>query len=369
MTGVARRVRDQRRRSHSGGRASRSTPANGTMSIAVAWSRSLVTVLLLVVGGHLVGVPAVTAPVALVVAGVGFVAGVPHGAIDHLMATRLTGARPIVLVGAAYAGVAAVAWALMTWAGPIPLVVVVALSALHFGLGELEVARQLTGWRPSRFPAAAIVFAGSGALALPLARSSDQLREVATAVSPGLAVLIGAAPVQIGLMGIWLIAALVAVTASIWSGHPAVAVDIVLIGAIGMVVPPLLAFAVWFGGWHALRHTARMLTVEPGCAALLATGRRSAAVRRLVRLAALPSIAALTALAALTWLTAEAPDPTVVVAEVLRLLLALTVPHMVVVLWLDWTTDPKGEPPHSTQTDIAVNDFHHLNGRGSRGLW
>ena len=44
-------------------------------------------------------------------------------------------------------------------------------------------------------------------------------------------------------------------------------------------------------------------------------------------------------------LTMAAPDPTVVVAEVLRLLLALTVPHMVVVLWLDRTTDPGNDTP------------------------
>ena len=49
--------------------------------------------------------------------------------------------------------------------------------------------------------------------------------------------------------------------------------------------------------------------------------------------------AALTVVAALAWFTVVAPDPTTVVAEVLRALLALTVPHMVVVLWLDRSAD------------------------------
>ena len=299
----------------------------------------------LVAGGNLVGFPAITAPVALVVAAVGFVAGVPHGAVDHVMAARLTDGRPIVLVAVAYAGVAAAAWALMTWAGPIALVVVVTLSALHFGLGELEVSCRLTGWRPGRLTGAAIVVAGSGALVLPLARSGDQLSGVATAVSPDLALLLGAEALQIGLVATWLVAALVAMTASLRSRHSAVALDIVLIAALGMVAPPLVAFAVWFGGWHALRHSARLLSVEPGCAALLADGRQHAATLRLVRLGALPTVAALAAMAALGWFTMAAPDPTVVVAEVLRLLLALTVPHMVVVLWLDRTTDPGNDTP------------------------
>ena len=95
---------------------------------------------------------------------------------------------------------------------------------------------------------------------------------------------------------------------------------------------------VWFGGWHAIRHCARMLTVEPECAALVSSGRDRAAVLRLIRLAALPSAAALATVLALGWITVTASDPTVVVAEILRLLLALTVPHMVVVWWLDRAT-------------------------------
>jgi hypothetical protein len=40
-------------------------------------------------------------------------------------------------------------------------------------------------------------------------------------------------------------------------------------------------------------------------------------------------------LAALAWFAVTAPEPATVLAEVLRLLLALTVPHMAVVWWLD----------------------------------
>lgn len=332
----------RRRRDHTGTGADRSVLA-ATLPIAATWSRRLVIGTVLVTGGHPLGVPTLTAQSALIVAGVGFIAGVPHGAVDHLMAKRLTSGAPILAVAAVYAGAAAGAWALLRWASPIALIAVVILSALHFGLGELEVSRQLTGWRPSRLPAAAIVIAGSGALVLPLARSGDQLVGVATALSPGLAAVIGVAPVQTGLMVTWLIAASVAVTASLRSGHPAVALDIALIGALGMVAPPLVAFAVWFGCWHSLRHTARMLTVEPGCAALLIDGRRRSATARLIRLAAVPSAAALTAVAALGWFTLAAPDPTTmttILADVLRLLLALTVPHMMVVWWLDRATSP-----------------------------
>jgi Brp/Blh family beta-carotene 15,15'-monooxygenase len=333
---------------------------------------------MLVLGGRVDGAPAVTANLVLVVAGLGLVAGIPHGAADHIMATRLLGGRSMVLVAAAYFCVALTAWVLLEWAGPIARSVVMALSALHCGLGELEVSHQLTGWQPRRGLALAIVIGGSGALVLPLARSGEQLREVATAVSPDLARLIGEAPVQIGLVVIWLVAALVAVTASLWSGHPAVALDIALIGALGMLAPPLVAFAVWFGGWHGLRHCARMLTIEPGCAALVSTGQRRASALRLIQLAALPSMAALTTVAALGWFTVAAPDPTVVVAEVLRLLLALTVPHMVVVLWIDRATEREDRDTVRGARDLPVtrllrravtNPSPRWNATSRDGVW
>ena len=311
----------------------------GPLAAAANWSRWLLVGAVVVAGGYLVGLPAIAGPFALVVAGLGFLAGVPHGAADLVMAARLSGGRSMVGIGVVYAGLATAAWALLEWAGLIALVVVVALSAVHFGLGELEVCHQLTGWRPGRLVAVAVAVAGCGALVLPLARSGDQLKGVAAAVSPGLAPLISGQHFEISLAGIWSAAAVVAVIASLRSAHPLVALDVVIVGALGLIAPPLVAFAMWFGGWHAIRHCARMLTVEPGCAALVSTGRDRSAVLRLIRLAALPSSAALATVLVLGWFTVTASDPTVVVAEILRLLLALTVPHMVVVWWLDRTGD------------------------------
>ena len=295
---------------------------------------------MLIAAGPISWLPASPATTALVVAGVGFAAGVPHGAIDHLMASRLTGGRSITLVAAAYASLAAAAWALMAWAGPVGLLLIVALSALF--------RPRRTRSRPPAHRMATPAHPGGS-------HRRRRLRGVAPAVGPfrrpdrgsgvgGLAeaaVLIGAPWVHVGLVTAWVVAAVLAVTSALRCGHRTVALDVVLVGLLGALAPPLVAFAVWFGGWHALRHCARMLTVEPGCAALIATGRRLAAVRRFAGLAALPSIAALTVVAALGWFTVVAPHPATFVAEVLRLLLALTVPHMVVVLWLDRTSDPQ----------------------------
>jgi len=317
----------------------RSRPArHGVLHAAVRGSRWVALGALAVAGVLAVAAPPVATAIILVAAGIGFVAGVPHGAVDHLLTSRPSGARSVVVVALLYAGTAALAWALLQWSGPVALAAVVVLSAIHFGLGELEVWQRTTGWRPGRAAALALATAGLGALVLPLARSGPELSGVATSLSPGLAPVIAAGPVRLGLVALWLVAAAIAVIAAVRAGHPTVAVDVVLIGALGLFVPPLVAFAVWFGGWHALRHTGRLLTVEPGCAAHVAADRPAAAVRRFCRLAALPSVAALAVVAALALFTVTAPDPTVAVAEVLQVLLALTVPHMLVVLWLDRST-------------------------------
>lgn len=304
------------------------------LAAAALWSRLVVIVVALLAAGHLLGVPSLSSTAVLVIAGLGLLAGVPHGGIDHLVAMRLAG-RSLVPVVLVYACLAAAAWLVLRWGGPVALLAVVLVSAVHFGLGELEFTAELTGWRPPPGIAVALAIAGSGALLLPLVRSGEHFSGVATAVSPGLAQLIGSPAARTAILWLWLIAALVAVTAALRAGRGAGALDIVLIGALGLLAPPLVAFAAWFGGWHAVRHCARLLTEEPGCADLLARGRVAAAWRRLAGLAAPMSAAALVVLAALAWFTVNAPDPPAVLAEVLRLLLALTVPHMAVVWWLD----------------------------------
>ena len=40
-------------------------------------------------------------------------------------------------------------------------------------------------------------------------------------------------------------------------------VDLFLLAALAILTPPLIAFAVYFGCWHAMRHTARLSLVLP----------------------------------------------------------------------------------------------------------
>ncbi len=86
--------------------------------------------------------------------------------------------------------------------------------------------------------------------------------------------------------------------------------------ALFAVAPPLAAFALWFAGWHAVRHTARVMVTE------------QTTLRRLAAATLAPSLVAGVALVALVVLPpASGAVPVVLVLG----LLALTVPHAVVV--------------------------------------
>jgi Brp/Blh family beta-carotene 15,15'-monooxygenase len=312
------------------------------LSAGVRWSRAVVvvTVVAVLAASALPAGPDDVLVLALV--GAGLVAGLPHGAIDHRVAAGLTG-WPTVVVAGGYAAVAALTWVLLTVASPVALVAVLVLSVAHFGLGELEVVRETTGWHPSRVVGAAVAVAGTGALLLPLARAGAELGQVAGSISPQLGGLLLHPPLRVAIAVVWVVAAGIAGVAAARSRRYGVLLDVVLVGLLGAVAPPLVAFAIWFGGWHGLRHCARLLGVEPRCAVLVAEGRPGRAVGVLARLAAWPTLAALVVLAGLIVVGASAPDTTTAVGKTLLVLLALTVPHMLVVLWLDrgaHATDP-----------------------------
>lgn len=319
----------------------RLAPAGGPARVDVLrtasrWSRRLAVV---AVGGTVAlaaaPVPAeVSGPLVLAVAGAGLLLGLPHGAVDHLVAARLA-RRPWPVVALAYAAVAAVSWVLLATAGPVALVAVLLLSVVHFGLGELEVVREVSGWRPGPVVSVAVALAGAGALLLPLARAGPLLVDVGTAVSPGLGPLLGEPVVRAALAATWVAAAALATTAALRAGQRQVAADVLVLGLLGAVVPPLAAFALWFGGWHGLRHCARLLLDDQRCASWVAAGDPARAVRVLAGRAAWPTLAATAVLAALLAGSVRAADPSRALATTLLLLLALTVPHMLVVLWSD----------------------------------
>lgn len=118
------------------------------------------------------------------------------------------------------------------------------------------------------------------------------------------------------------------------------AAEVALLAGVGLTVPPLVAFGAYFGGWHAVRHVARLITADPANDLDLDSGRLLRPVGRFAVSAAAPTAVSLAALAAL-WAVADGWRG--FVTANLALLAGLTVLHALVVAW--WDRHPR---PHST---------------------
>jgi Brp/Blh family beta-carotene 15,15'-monooxygenase len=265
----------------------------------------------------------------------GLLLGLPHGAVDHLVPAWRLCWRParLALFGLGYAALAAAAY-LVFRAAPAPsLVVFVLISAWHFGRGETVFA-DLRAGRPVRPRPVTSLVLGGVVLLLPLARGlgdpDGDVAAVAAALVPGWngAAPPGSSAAVAGTVGCALALGAVLLRQRRWLE----VAELSVLVALAVVVAPLAAFGVYFGAWHSLRHIARVVAEDPANGPELAAGRLRRALRRFAVAAAVPTLAVLVVLAVLwSW----AGGWRGLVATDLPLLAALTLPHVLVVGWLD----------------------------------
>lgn len=264
----------------------------------------------------------------------GLLAGLPHGAADHLVPRWWLGPRapwmPVVVAGYAAAAVTAYL-AFRAW--PVAAVVLfLAVSAWHFvsgeiGFADLRAGRALAG-RPVRSAGHLVAV-----LVLPVLLHPDGVLPLLRVVVDAPVVLApGARTAVVVAAGIGLVVAALVIATDLATGRRAEAVDLGLLVLLAVLVHPLAAFGVYFGAWHSVRHLARTLVDDPDNARPLAEGRLGEALRRFARSAALPTLASLVFLGALV---SVADGWQGFVSQYLALLAGLTVPHLVTVAWAD----------------------------------
>ena len=262
----------------------------------------------------------------------GLLLGLPHGAVDHLVPGFRLGWRLRVLAGfaAGYAALAAAGWLAFRAAPGAALLAFVAVSVWHFGSGETAFA-DLRAGRPVRRRVPAAVVVGALVLLVPLVRGAEATAAVVAAVVPGSD---GRLPSGLAavVLGVVLPATAVLAGTLLGARRWLDAAELGVLTALVLVVPPLAAFGVWFGCWHAVRHVARVGAEDPGNRADLVAGRLGRPLRRFAVQAALPTAAVLVVLA-LLWSTAGGWRA--FVAADVPVLAALTLPHVLVVGWLD----------------------------------
>ena len=183
--------------------------------------------------------------------------GIPHGAVDHLTMSRSFPPKQLLGLAAIYLAIAVAAAAAVIAAPGIAFIVVLAMTVWHFGTGDVEASHELDG-TPQETGAPRIIHAlavGSAPVLLPL--TSPAAVSTLTAIQPRLAEYFTPTVIMVTRTAV-LALIVVCLLMLIQQGRTRATLELAALTVLGYVVAPLLAFAIYFGLWHALRHTARL---------------------------------------------------------------------------------------------------------------
>lgn len=204
--------------------------------------------------------------------------GIPHGALDHIVTVpNMQPARLAIFVGGYLAITGLVILVILRW--PVQgFIFVVLMSAIHFGMGDASFTIQSneTGsTRRSRWWIYALP-AGTLPVVVPLTNSGSS--QALTLVNPAL--LNWHNGFDEILFWLTITIGIVAATYLLLCKQLVDARDLLILGSLAVLTPPLVAFSAYFGLWHALRHTARLSLEIDKPRALAMTGNWRSALWR-----------------------------------------------------------------------------------------
>ena len=264
---------------------------------------------------------------------IALIIGIPHGALDHLVALPKGQPVKMALFVIIYVLIAVAAvWAILRW-NVLGFQLVVIMSAAHFGVGDAafiaESERLNNG--VSRSLIDRLIYAiPAGLLPVFIPLTSDLTSSALAQVNPKLINWAGSNTNLIHL-SVLLVAA-TSIFILILKRDDKSAIDLTLLAALSILTPPLVAFAIYFGLWHALRHTARLTLNLPKSIAAYQNND----LRRAFLQAVLPGTPALIGTFIVAGiLAATNPDNSRLLWSILVVIWALTVPHMIVTAKLD----------------------------------
>jgi Brp/Blh family beta-carotene 15,15'-monooxygenase len=268
----------------------------------------------------------------VVIAVIALAIGIPHGALDHLVTLPKAQPKKMALFIVIYVAVAVVAVVGILNFNVFGFIIVLFMSAIHFGIGDAafiseidkrtEPERKLNRW--FYIPAA-----GFTPVFIPLVNSAST--DALASVNPALINWHQGFDSEI-LVAVTSFA-LVSIALMLIGKRYREGLDLILLLLLAHLAPPLIAFAVYFGCWHAMRHTARLTLSLPRSSERLSNGLNRQAFTSAV-IPGLPALIGTFVVAGLLALSGrDFTDEFFWMALVV--VWALTVPHMAVTAKLD----------------------------------
>ena len=268
----------------------------------------------------------------VIIAVIALAIGIPHGALDHLVTLPKAQPKKMALFIVVYVAVAIVAVIGILKFNTVGFIVVLFMSAIHFGIGDAafineidkrtERSKRLNRW--FYIPAA-----GFTPVFIPLVNSAST--DALASVNPALINWHQGLDSQI-LLVITLFT-LIAIAVMAFEKRYREVLDLTVLLLLAHLAPPLIAFAVYFGCWHAMRHTARLTLSLPRSVENITQGMLRKAFSNAV-IPGLPALVGTFVVAGILALSGrDFTDEFFWMALVV--VWALTVPHMAVTARLD----------------------------------
>lgn len=193
----------------------------------------------------------------VVIATAALAIGIPHGALDHLVTLPRSKATTMALFIAIYVLVAVIAVIAILEFNVIGFIFVLLMSATHFGIGDAAFINEIDRRSGQNIKLPRTIYAlcaGTIPVFIPLVNSAstDALAQVNPTLidwHQGFDQEILSGVTALGIAGIFFL---------LLRKRRREALDISLLLILALTAPPLIAFAVYFGCWHAMRHTARL---------------------------------------------------------------------------------------------------------------
>ena len=227
---------------------------------AQRWSRFGVFATILLIGAFSLFGAEIKLTTQLTIALIALLVGIPHGAIDHLISIPRRPNNRFVAYILIYILIAVVAGILIATWNVNGFRVVVLMSALHFGFGDasyLNERKDAYGIPRRNFFTEAIYAIPAGFLPVALPLTDSRTASALERIHPELLNWDGGQAKTI--RNLVLAVTIIAITIFLLGRKLDLVIDLLLLAALSIFAPPLIAFATYFGFWHALRHTARLV--------------------------------------------------------------------------------------------------------------